>query len=101
MRFFHIHVNSVKQKIVFFLIIALPSLAMAQRSEMGILAGIASYKGELNPVLFDTRYFQPGGSLFFRYNMDHHWSLRTNFSFGYLYGDDALSDDDFQKNRNL
>ena len=95
--------KSILKKIVISLalISALPFCANAQRSEMGFLAGVSTYKGELNPTLLDTRFFSPAVGMFFRYNASRRVALKANFSYGYIFGDDAKSSDDFAKNRNL
>jgi hypothetical protein len=75
--------------------------ASAQRQELGFLLGGATYKGELNPVFLDSRFFSPAAGVFHRYNFNRYFSWKTNAYYGFIRGNDALSSNAFEKNRNL
>lgn len=88
---------------LFTLILFLPlcSRLNAQSSEVGIFLGTASYKGELNPSLFNPQFIKPAVGVLYRKNLNNHWAHRLGFTFGVIQGDDSKSSDDYQKRRNL
>ncbi len=71
---------------------------MAQRHEAGISLGGTNFKGDLShyPNILATR---PGAELFFRYNFNDAVSWRTGVFGGFLYGNDSLSNNQFQQIR--
>lgn len=70
------------------------------RSELGFLIGGASYIGDLNP--FEPwREINLAGGLVYRYNVHSRLTLRTNFTYGRLAGDDSKSKENLIKERNL
>lgn len=76
------------------------SVGMAQKIEIGASAGAFNYKGDIAPAL-NPRFFRPGGSLFFRYNLSRSVTFRAEMLMGSITGNDAYSKDPFQKVRNL
>ena len=68
----------------------------AQRSEVGVGAGVSFYLGDLNPkkVFYDSRAC---ASLFYRYNINTRWAFRFSGSYGRIMAHDA----DFDNPRNL
>ncbi|GAB3176403.1 type IX secretion system protein PorG [Telluribacter humicola] len=74
--------------------------ATAQKIEIGASVGGLNYKGDIAPD-FNFRFFRPGGSLFFRYNLSRSVTFRAEGLYGGIKGDDQYSDDPFQQARNL
>ncbi|MDE5762948.1 MAG: outer membrane beta-barrel protein [Bacteroidales bacterium] len=68
----------------------------AQRSEIGVGAGVSFYLGDLNPkkVFYDSRAC---ASIFYRYNINTRWAFRFSGSYGRIMANDA----DFDNPRNL
>jgi hypothetical protein len=68
--------------------------------ELGGWIGTSFYFGDLNTTLKIT---QPGlaGGLMGRYNFNNRVSARASFNYGRVGADDADSDNNFEKNRNL
>lgn len=68
--------------------------------ELGAWVGGAVYYGDLNTTLSPRK---PGlaGGLSARYNFNNRVSLRSSLNFGRIAGDDALSENNFERNRNL
>lgn len=76
-------------------------ISFAQKGfEVGGWLGGAVYYGDLNTTLIPKK---PGlaGGLMARYNFNTRISMRTGLNFGRVAGDDVLSDNTFEKNRNL
>lgn len=92
---------SMKKFLWLFIFLAGAFCMSGQKQEMGLLGGVSSYKGELNPVLLDSRFFSPAAGVFYRYNVNRFFSAKTSVYYGKIKGDDNLSDKDFNKNRNL
>jgi hypothetical protein len=74
-------------------------IAYGQRNaDYGLLGGVSSYIGDINP----TRIFYsplPAGGIFYRYNLHPRQSLRMNLLFGGIRADDLDFDNSFQQNR--
>lgn len=70
------------------------------RSEIGFLVGAAYYIGDLNPYM-PFRNTKPALGLLFRYNINSRVTYRINGTYAKLAGDDALSESEFQLDRNL
>ena len=79
----------------------LPQVIKGQSRELGIMAGFSGYKGDLNPKMFNNELIRPAFGLLYRRCYSNHWSFRTGISLLKIKGDDALSSDSFQLNRNL
>lgn len=91
------------KKILFpFVFIALSAqMALAQSSELGLMLGYASYKGDLNRSMFNVKFFNPAAGIFFRRCINSHWSMRFGVNYGRISASDARSNDAFQQFRNL
>ena len=70
------------------------------RSELGCMIGGTYYLGDMNQFrqFYKT---QLAGGLLYRFNLNSRLSLRGNFIYGNIKGDDADSKSDLLKNRNL
>jgi hypothetical protein len=83
------------------LVVLSVSGSYSQSSEAGVLLGTVTYKGELNKSLFTPRFLRPAIGIHYRKNMNNHWAHRLGASYGVIEADDASSNDDYQKRRNL
>lgn len=86
---------------VCFVFLALPWSSHAQKGlEIGGWAGTSFYHGDLNTSL---KIVKPGlaGGLLARYNFNHRISVKTSINFGRIGADDADSDNNWERNRNL
>lgn len=65
----------------------------ASRSELGVLIGATTYMGDLNPY---KPYLNPhlAGGILFRYNIHSRLSMRVNFLYGKVEGNDADYDNE-------
>lgn len=75
--------------------------ASAQSAEFGIFLGTTTYKGELNPSLFNPQFIQPAVGILYRKNFNNHWAYRLGANIGTIGADDANSNDEYQQRRNL
>ena len=75
--------------------------AFSQSAELGIMIGCSTYKGDLNSHLFDTKFVHPAAGIFLRRCLNSFWSFRAGINYGRISADDARSNDEFQKFRNL
>lgn len=72
----------------------------AQKIELGVSGGAFNYKGDIATKV-NPRFFRPGGSAFFRYNLNRAVTFRAAGSGGIITAADQYSKDPFQKERNL
>lgn len=95
---------------VFFTIICLINLAFAQADqEIGIMLGSSSYlgdiggKNEARPLFLDLQITktQPAIGILYRYQTDPLYAFKSHFFYGVISGDDALSQIDTRRLRNL
>jgi hypothetical protein len=91
------------RKFQFFLIIAvsLPFCLSGQSKEIGLFLGTATYKGEISKSLFNPKFLKPAIGILYRKNFNNHWAFRLGLTYGSMIADDARSNDDYQKRRNL
>lgn len=75
--------------------------AFSQSTELGLMLGFSSYKGDITESMFDTRFFHPAAGLMLRRSFTNHWAGKLSFNLGRISGDDARMDDEFKVNRNL
>jgi len=75
--------------------------AISQSTEIGIMLGTSTYKGELSNSLFNPRFVKPAVGILYRKNINNHWAHRFGLNYGTFLADDALSDDEYQVRRNL
>ena len=82
------------------ILLTLPALVSAQRTEFGYWLGGSTYTGDLNTntSFQDTR--QSLG-IYYRYNYDSRVAVKTSAYWSQVAGNDAHSDNKFQLNRNL
>jgi len=73
----------------------------SQSSELSVMLGISSYKGDLSNSLFNTKFFHPAVAGDFRRCWNNNWSYRAGIAYGTISGDDAKSDVAFELFRNL
>jgi hypothetical protein len=83
------------------LLLFFSSVAYSQTSEIGILLGYSSYKGELSESMFKTKFWKPAVGVMYKRNLNSHWGYRLGLNYGTITGDDAESDIDYNVNRNL
>ena len=86
---------------IILIMMVLPVMVKGQSREIGIMAGFSGYKGDLNPKMFNGSLIRPAIGVLYRRCYSNHWSFRTGLSLLNVKGDDALSTDSFQLNRNL
>ncbi|MEP7264642.1 MAG: DUF6089 family protein [Bacteroidota bacterium] len=72
-----------------------------QSRELGIMVGVSGYKGDLNSKMFNAELVRPAIGIQYRRCYSNHWSFRAGLGLMKIKGDDALSEDTFQLNRNL
>lgn len=82
-------------------VLVIPLIAASQSREMGVMLGVAGYKGDLNTKMFNTEVMRPGVGILYRRCYSNHWSFRTGLSYMQVEGNDALAEDTFRLNRNL
>lgn len=90
----------VKSCFTFALLSMLISPLQAQDWEAGIWVGTANYIGDLNPKFNLDNPSQAYGALV-RYNFNKRLSLKFSGNYGTVVGNDAFSEDIFQRERNL
>jgi hypothetical protein len=71
-----------------------------RQREIGIFAGGAYYLGDLNPRIHFL-YSKPAIGAYFRYTTNYRYAFRFGVNYSNLYGDDQLSSEPEQKERNL
>jgi len=84
----------------FFLFLSLSlSLAGQRNADYGLLAGVSSYIGDINP---SKLMYSPGpaGGFLYRYNLHPRQSLRASLIYGGLKANDTDFNNDFQQARN-
>jgi hypothetical protein len=74
--------------------------SIAQKIEIGIMGGGANYTGDLNTNT-SFQKIGPSAGIFMRNNIGTRFSFKHAFAWGRISADDALSKNDFQKQRNL
>jgi hypothetical protein len=72
----------------------------AQKSELGIGAGISNYTGDVATGV-DYRNTRGGFNLFYRYNANRAWSYRFDLTHASLQGKDEYINDPFHQIRNF
>jgi hypothetical protein len=70
------------------------------KSELGFMVGGTYYIGDMNPFM-PFRNTNLAGGLIYRYNVNARMSVRANFLYGKLHGNDAESKELLHQERNL
>ncbi len=91
----------MKKPIILIIFLAFSRFTFSQSSEVGIIIGISSYKGDLNGSLFNPDVFHLAIGGLYRHCYNNHWSLKLGLNYGTISADDAESTDPFQLYRNL
>jgi hypothetical protein len=95
---------SLKRLLLFSYMLTLGLPALGQQfyssSEWGFQLGGSTYFGDLNPN-YGMKYIRPGGGVFYRYQFNPYIDLRAVVNYTKVGYDDAFSNNDFQKQRNL
>ena len=73
----------------------------AKTKELGIMLGVSGYAGELNPYNQFSKLVRPAGGLVYRKAINRRYALKSSLLYGSIKGDDAKTNNAFQKNRNL
>ncbi len=73
---------------IFILLIGFGNFSFAQKREIGGGIGVLSYTGDLSRNLL-TNPIKPAATIFYRFNMNDHISLRVSFLAGNLAGADT------------
>lgn len=82
-------------------VLATMPLSSYAQWEVGALIGTSGYQGDLTPGPFDFRTIKFAGGAFVRYNTSKYFTVKGNFLYGGLAGDDAHSRKGKDKERNL
>ena len=85
------------QSVLFFFCLAL-TLSGQRSADYGVLAGVSSYLGDINPnrLLYSPL---PAGGIFYRYNLHPRQAIRVSFLYGGIKGNDLDFNNTFQKTR--
>jgi hypothetical protein len=98
---YSINVKTVKSfTFLTFVCLLIANTSQAQDWEAGGWMGTAHYFGDLNPD-FSLSNPELGGGLIIRYNFNKRLAVKLGGNMGSIVGNDAFSDDVFQRNRNL
>ncbi len=76
-------------------------LKAQQHQELGLMAGVANYYGDLQQSWFPNYGYEPMGGIIYKYFMNPHIGIRTGLSYTNLTASDALSNNPAQQARNL
>ena len=80
----------------------LPLCAQAQQHhEIGLMAGVSNYYGDLQNKMFPNYGYKPMGGIVYKYFMSPHVGLRFGATYTSLTAADSLSDIQVKKDRNL
>lgn len=90
----------MKKFVIAFLFLTVSLTSFSQINELGVFAGGSNYIGDIGR----TNYIYPNSyavGLIYKWNMHPHYSLRANYTYSPVKGDDAESDNSFRKVRGL
>ncbi len=90
------------KKLFFVFLLLSPSLIFAQ-FEVGLLAGLSAYHGEIAPETSRASFSQSHASFgaFVRNGFSKHFTLRAHFMYGKISGEDSYANNQSRINRNL
>lgn len=77
------------------------NIAFSQSTEIGVMIGTTTYKGELHNSLFNPDFAKLAVGVLYRKNMNNHWAHRFGLNYGTVVADDASSNDEYMQRRNL
>lgn len=77
------------------------STLFAQSRELGVMVGVMHYKGDLNPNMYNMRFIDPALGIVYRRSYSNHWAFKSGLNYGHIEADDASSDNQWNRNRNL
>jgi hypothetical protein len=75
---------------IFFALLLISSFAKGQKNEIGFSLGGFNYTGELAPV-YNVLNYRPGGSIFYRLNLNPIIALRGSIHAGYIHANEKNS----------
>ncbi len=75
-------------------------ICLAQQNEFGILGGFSNYFGDLNTNT-NLSLMKPSAGIYYRYNYDGRLCAKLQVGYGKVEGTDAISNNYFQRQRNL
>lgn len=93
-------IKTVKKLLFILLLGSSVTMVHAQDWEAGGWIGTSHYFGDLNPN-YDLSNPEIAAGIIFRYNFNKRLALKFGGNYGSIVGNDAFSDDIFQRNRNL
>jgi len=83
-------------------LLALPLFAQAQQHhEIGLMAGVSNYHGDLQDKWFPSNGYKPMGGIIYKYFMSPHIGVRFGASYTQLTAADSLSDIPVKQQRHL
>ncbi|MCB0402816.1 MAG: hypothetical protein KDD41_12080 [Flavobacteriales bacterium] len=88
-------------RLVISLFLFIPSVTMAQHSEIGILGGTAYYLGELNPGMQVSNKINPAVGVFFRKNTSKRYALRFGANYAKIGASDQITSTTWSNFRQL
>jgi opacity protein-like surface antigen len=83
------------------LVFAISLFSKAQSFQVGVVAGIANYQGDLVNKLFEPRFSKAAGGLTATYELTEHWSVRGGFTYTKLTANDKYNTKTYLQARNL
>ena len=91
------------KKILFFFCFVYSGLLSAQSFEVGVMAGVANYNGDLSPKSINGAMseFHLAFGGFGRYNINQYFAARAHINYGSISADDAKASSVSQQQRNL
>ncbi|MCU0423045.1 MAG: DUF6089 family protein [Bacteroidia bacterium] len=91
--------KSISKILVAILVIATTTPSYSQKMDIGLLAGMTGYYGDVVNE-FEPALLKPGFGAFFRYRLGGRLALRANFLYTSVEGDDQRSQSQWQNQRN-
>ena len=77
----------MKKLIILLFFFVVSKFSFSQSSEVGIMLGISSYKGDLNGSLFNPGVFHFAAGGFYRHSYNNHWSVKLGINYGNISAD--------------
>ena len=86
---------------LFPVLVLITGAVSAQENEIGIWGGATNSFGDINNTTKSMQFIAPGAGAFYRYNFNTRLAWQFGVNGGLTYGYDSISNDPFQKLRNL